>query len=735
MESKHSAVIANQSLRTSSDVAAAAGDVGHDRRKYRPEIDGLRAVAVIAVIVNHFSKDALPSGYLGVDIFFVISGFVITGSILGRPHQSFGEGLAGFYSRRIKRLVPALVFCVVLTSLAICLFNPAPGVSLQTGMTALFGASNVYLYSQSTDYFAPSTELNAFTHTWSLGVEEQFYLLFPFLLWLAGFWRLGQASAEVMSKRLAWIIGVLATASLTGFICFYASNLAAVYFLMPFRFWELGAGCLLALLTVRRLSAVQSASAHDKIIVPVVAIALVGTFFLADQGAFRPTLLAIALTCLLIYRLRPGSFIYKILSHPFVVWIGLISYSLYLWHWSILCLSRWTVGIQNWTIPFQVLAMVMMASISYYLVEKPLRFASWHPSRLITLCIGIVASIGSSIVLVLLGAPLQGKLFVGKGGERVASGQLASSLVNETTVAPFKVESQVKECNVTPFLLGANSYRLRKPVDSEFIESCLLSYSPQNKAGPKILLVGDSFAEKLAPHAALLAQRIGLGFGMVFGYGCPYLLQTSNILGPSFPQCRHLKEDLLQEAVLNSLSPGDIVLLRLHLTSKSYVRYPTGTTEPSPAAYDQAIEALTAKIAQKGAHLVLVGPNPNLSTQEMMALNPEWFNSWNRAHAIPLNNSQETIYFHRLDEHLRSTSRFWKGATYVSLAERLCGLDGRCYLNQNGRFLYEDDHHLSPFGHDVIFPALLQALRSIHPPSAVVPGKLGPSASSPQGHP
>jgi peptidoglycan/LPS O-acetylase OafA/YrhL len=312
MESKYSSFIANQSLQASRDVAAADGDVGKERRKYRPEIDGLRAVAVIAVIVNHFSKDALPSGYLGVDIFFVISGFVITGSILGRPHQSFREGLAGFYSRRIKRLVPALVFCVVLTSLAICLFNPAPGVSLQTGMTALFGASNVYLYSQSTDYFAPSTELNAFTHTWSLGVEEQFYLLFPFLLWLAGFWRLGQASAEVMSKRLEWIIGVLATASLIGFICFYASNLAAVYFLMPFRFWELGAGCLLALLTVRRLSAVQSASAHDKIIVPVVAIALVGTFFLADQGAFRPTLLAIALTCLLIYRLRPGSFIYKI---------------------------------------------------------------------------------------------------------------------------------------------------------------------------------------------------------------------------------------------------------------------------------------------------------------------------------------------------------------------------------------------------------------------------------------
>jgi len=727
--------MAKQSLQASRDVAAADGDVGKERRKYRPEIDGLRAVAVIAVIVNHFNKDALPSGYLGVDIFFVISGFVITGSILGRPHQSFGAGLAGFYSRRIKRLVPALVFCVVLTSLAICLFNPAPGVSLQTGMTALFGASNVYLYSQSTDYFAPSTELNAFTHTWSLGVEEQFYLVFPFLLWLAGFWRLGQASAEVMRKRLVWIIGVPAAASLIGFIYFYAPNLAAVYFLMPFRFWELGAGCLLALLTARRFAAVQSASALHKIIIPVAALALVSTFFLADQGAFSPTLLAIALTCLLIYQIRPGNFIYKILTHPFVVWIGLISYSLYLWHWSILCLSRWTIGIQNWTIPFQALVMAMMASISYYLIEKPFRFASWNPSRLITLCIGIVASIVSAILLVLLGAPLQGKLFVGKGGERVESSQLASSLVNEKTVAPFKVESQIKECNVTPFLLGANSQSLRKPVDSKFIQSCLLSYPSQNNAGHKILLVGDSFAEKLAPHASLLAKNAGMGFGMVFGYGCPYLLQTSDILGPSFPKCRYLKENLLQEAVVNSLSPGDIVLLRLHLTSKSYVRYPTRMTEPSPAAYDRAIEALAAQIALKGAHLILVGPNPNLSTQEMMALNPEWFNGWNMAHAIPPNNSQETIYFHKLDEHLRSKSRSWKGATYVSLSEQLCGPDGRCYLNQNGRFLYEDDHHLSPFGHDVIFPALQEAFRSIHPTSAVIPGKLGQSAISPQAHP
>ena len=150
--------------------------------RYRPEIDGLRAFAVATVIINHFNKDILPGGYLGVDIFFVISGYVITSSLFDRSSKDFKDFVVGFYERRIKRLVPALSAFLLITGFVICLFDPKPFNQLEIGKWAAIGLSNISLYNMSIDYFAESTELNVFTHTWSLGVEEQFYILFPFLI-------------------------------------------------------------------------------------------------------------------------------------------------------------------------------------------------------------------------------------------------------------------------------------------------------------------------------------------------------------------------------------------------------------------------------------------------------------------------------------------------------------------------------------------------------------------------
>ena len=122
----------------------ASKNISSTSSRYRPEIDGLRAFAVVTVIINHFNKDILPGGYLGVDIFFVISGFVITSSLYQRPSKNFKDFISGFYERRLKRLVPALSVFVLITSIAICLFNPYPIKSILTGVTSLFGLSNIY---------------------------------------------------------------------------------------------------------------------------------------------------------------------------------------------------------------------------------------------------------------------------------------------------------------------------------------------------------------------------------------------------------------------------------------------------------------------------------------------------------------------------------------------------------------------------------------------------------------
>lgn len=133
------------------------------------------------------------------------------------------------------------------------------------------------------------------------------------------------------------------------------------------------------------------------------------------------------------------------------------------------------------------------------------------------------------LIVLLLGKPLEGKLFLGNGGKKAADARLASSLVTPDTIKIEDVEAKLKRCNVTPFLLGNNSYKLQAPVDSTLIKDCLKGDAKNSNKKGRLLLVGDSFAEKLAPHVALAAQKQGYQFGMIYGYGCPYLLSSAKI--------------------------------------------------------------------------------------------------------------------------------------------------------------------------------------------------------------
>ena len=411
---------------------------GHTRQpsksKYRPEIDGLRAFAVVAVIINHFNKDLLPSGYLGVDIFFVISGYVITSSLANRESKNFLSFISGFYERRIKRLVPALLVFVLITSLLISLFDPDPGSSVGLGWMSLFGGSNINLYQSSTNYFAQSTELNPFTHTWSLGVEEQFYLLFPFLIWFSGF---GQQTAKGARNLFFWV-GAMTIASLIGFIYLYQVNQPAAYFLMPPRFWEMAAGCLIFIGFQKRTKIEQALER----VPPLLAVAaMVGVMFLPVSAAVPATIGIVVISAILIACLKQGTTAYKFFTLEKVVFLGLISYSLYLWHWTVLSISRWTIGIHWWSVPLQIGLMMVLATSSYKWVETSFR----KKTGIINKRNVFVYGIGTPIILsaALKGVLLPSHHYLYLGGKQTKSAVQKQTLC----VKPSEEESGPTTCS------------------------------------------------------------------------------------------------------------------------------------------------------------------------------------------------------------------------------------------------------------------------------------------------
>lgn len=347
--------------------------------QYFPYIDGLRALAVLAVVVYHLHGPWLPGGFVGVDVFFVISGFVVSASLAGFKGRGLGRFLAYFYARRIRRIVPALVLCLLVTAYVSALLVPSSwlsAVNQQTGLYAFFGLSNFILASTGRDYFAPTTEYNPYTHTWSLAVEEQFYLVFP-LLFIA--WVMGQRG-----RGLSFVLffgGMLVSA---GFAAWQSqASPTEAYFLTPGRFWELAMGVLLYQYLASGAPGPRPTGDRHRVLGWLALLTLLGAFVFsrAAHFPFPGALPAVLGTLGLIYCLheRQGlARLHALLGTPVLVAVGKISYSLYLWHWPVFVLFRWTLGLDS--IATRTLALILafvLAIASYRLVENPLRYAGW----------------------------------------------------------------------------------------------------------------------------------------------------------------------------------------------------------------------------------------------------------------------------------------------------------------------------------------------------------------------
>lgn len=377
----HTKIVAKSTLKGNGQFASAPPDtllIPSSMFKYRPEIDGLRAVAVLPVILYHAGNSLFSGGFIGVDVFFTISGYLITSIILAEQNKN-SFSLRSFYSRRAKRILPPLFLILLFVAVAAC-FAPGSDMALDSlrsiSHIATF-TSNIYFYKQG-GYFETSTELKPLFHTWSLAVEEQFYVVFPLLLLFAKNWR--------ASRLFALLFGALVTSLLYAQLNVHTFP-DWTYYMLPTRAWELLAGALIAVILMKtntpRLPALASdVTSFFGLLMILVSMAVI-THNTPHPSFY--TLAPIVGSLLIIATGHNSVQFQKIIGSRMAAGVGLISYSLYLWHQPLFALYKLHVQptIPLWSQFFLIALSFVLAIATWKWVEQPTRHSKWSDSKIL----------------------------------------------------------------------------------------------------------------------------------------------------------------------------------------------------------------------------------------------------------------------------------------------------------------------------------------------------------------
>lgn len=627
---------------------------------YRPDIDGMRAIAVLAVVVFHAGFPGLLGGFVGVDVFFVISGYLIGG-------QVFREAVAGefrfsrFYARRVRRILPALyALLAVLFGLGALLLTPLELRELgKESFAAVFGASNLLFYTAG-GYFDPASDHLPLLMSWSLGVEEQFYIIFPILVLLC---------LRIRPRLFMPILIAGTLVSFAGSIVLTHLNPKAAFYLLPTRAWELGLGAILAL-SERR----SSSWTAPRPVVDIAAVAAVAALA-AAMALYRPAVAfpgwyaLIPTLAAAILIATPGSLINrKILSCRPFVFIGKISYSWYLWHWPLFFLNRVLAPDGKGLPPLALLVLSLIpAAASWRWVEQPFRRRVLGEKT-------VLARYGVVAALIALPALL---FFVTDGWP------------GRFSPAVRQMSRTVSEARADPCLAPYGAVSPQDPA------TCLPA-----SAGPRVLVLGDSHGSAIAPGFKARAAREGYGFGQITKSSCPPLWGFAReVPGRTghFAQCQAFQREAF--AYVERHPEIQVVVLASYWSSDMTLTGDTGASVPLADALGATVARLTA-IKRR---VILVDDVPTFrfdpysrvvgdmiparaAVQRWFARTPGVFT----ARGGQMFDDPATPV-------LRSAANGQAGVTFFDTKARLCGQEG-CRYGAPDTLYYFDFQHLTTTG-------------------------------------
>lgn len=628
------------------------------RQNLLPIVQGLRAVAVLAVVLFHAWPSALPGGFVGVDVFFVISGYLITGLLVRELDRTGRIDFAAFYARRVRRLVPAAALVIVCTLLfALLVYAPLEVKTLtSTVIASLAYVSNIWFAHQAVDYLAHDASRDPLLHTWSLSVEEQFYLVWPVLL-------LGVAVVfreRMPNHRLAgWTIAALSVLSFGACIFLTSTWQPLAFFGAPTRAWEFGVGGLVALWIGRKTGTGLGLLRWAGL------AAIIGSSLLYSGETSFPGYAAVVpvagTAMILAAATRPAEdWPSRLLSSSALGWIGDRSYSLYLWHWPVLILlqdwARWPAWLES---AAAVFAAVFLAALTYRFLENPIRFAS--PARLTvgrTLAFGAMATLASIAIAV-----------------SFRSGASSSLNSDEQTQIQNAVRDQ-------PKVYALNCHQ---GVLSVQLKNC--SFGAENSRHT-IVLLGDSKAAQWFPALERLANRYGWTLHSWTKSGCPAAIHEphSPQLHRAYTECSEWRSAVLER--IAELGP-DLVIV----SSSSRYALPENLAEGGVnEAWLAANNALLGKLSSIARRVVLVHDTPWAYSSIPNCLSRARWRGLDAIASCSFDAVQGSSRDRMLAE--RQAADKFENVDAVDMTTIVCP-NGRCSPLRDAMILFSDEHHLT----------------------------------------